>query len=212
MTAIVRRWAFTLIELLIVVAIIAILALIAVPNFLEAQMRAKISRVRADHRSLATALESYRVDHNSVPPWDSWKGHNLAREWPGRFWKMLTTPISYITSPMRDPFVNWTVTARPGTKDSNLDWYFQVGVGSRGTTDSDGQPSELWCASSFGADWTDDTQGMGSYPYSPSACPYDPTNGTVSRGDLYRHSERPPTNFLSDFDRAVSPSGLSPWW
>ena len=54
--------AFTLIELLIVVAIIAILAAIAVPNFLEAQTRSKISRVRSDLRSLATALESYCVD------------------------------------------------------------------------------------------------------------------------------------------------------
>ena len=59
--------AFTLIELLIVVAIIAILAAIAVPNFLEAQTRAKVSRSRADLRSLATAVESYRVDHNKYP-------------------------------------------------------------------------------------------------------------------------------------------------
>ena len=54
--------AFTLIELLIVVAIIAILAAIAVPNFLEAQVRAKVSRVKSDMRSLATAIETYRID------------------------------------------------------------------------------------------------------------------------------------------------------
>src|SRR6186713_1738012 len=59
--------AFTLIELLIVVAIIAILAAIAVPNFLEAQTRAKVSRVRNDLRALATGIESYRVDNNSYP-------------------------------------------------------------------------------------------------------------------------------------------------
>ena len=59
--------AFTLIELLIVVAIIAILAAIAVPNFLEAQTRAKVSRVKADQRTIATALESYRVDNNQYP-------------------------------------------------------------------------------------------------------------------------------------------------
>ena len=62
-----NKLGFTLIELLIVVAIIAILAAIAVPNVLEAQTRAKVSRVKADHRSIATALESYRTDHNHYP-------------------------------------------------------------------------------------------------------------------------------------------------
>jgi prepilin-type N-terminal cleavage/methylation domain-containing protein len=58
---------FTLIELLIVVAIIAILAAIAVPNFLEAQIRAKVSRVRSDQRSLQVAIETYYVDNNTYP-------------------------------------------------------------------------------------------------------------------------------------------------
>ena len=61
------KGAFTLIELLIVVAIIAILAAIAVPNFLEAQTRSKVSRAMADQRSVVTALESYRVDFNKYP-------------------------------------------------------------------------------------------------------------------------------------------------
>lgn len=59
--------AFTLIELLIVVAIIAILAAIAVPNFLEAQTRAKVARVMSDQRTYATALETYQIDYSSYP-------------------------------------------------------------------------------------------------------------------------------------------------
>ncbi|MCX7050156.1 MAG: prepilin-type N-terminal cleavage/methylation domain-containing protein [Candidatus Sumerlaeota bacterium] len=90
------RSAFTLIELLIVIAIIAILALIAIPNFLEAQVRAKVSRAMADLRSIATALEAYMVDRNTYPPNDG-----LYNAVPVE----LTTPIAYISDVMMiDPF------------------------------------------------------------------------------------------------------------
>ncbi|HUT23537.1 MAG TPA: prepilin-type N-terminal cleavage/methylation domain-containing protein [Sumerlaeia bacterium] len=56
--------ALTLIELLIVVAMIAVLAAIAVPNFLEAQVRSKVSRVQNGQRAIATAMESRFVDRN----------------------------------------------------------------------------------------------------------------------------------------------------
>lgn len=63
-----RNRAFTLIELLIVVSIIAVLAAIAVPNFLEAQTRTKISRVQQDLSSLSASLRAYQSDYHAYPP------------------------------------------------------------------------------------------------------------------------------------------------
>jgi len=59
--------AFTIIELLVVVSVIAILAAIALPNFLEAQTRAKVARAKADMGAMGTALEMYVVDWNKYP-------------------------------------------------------------------------------------------------------------------------------------------------
>jgi prepilin-type N-terminal cleavage/methylation domain-containing protein len=213
------RKGFTLIELLIVVAIIAILALIAVPNFLEAQTRAKISRVMADSRSLATGLEAYRVDWNCVPYWDSWAGASGGAGGrttynPGHMWWALTTPISYITTAFRDAFV--AIGRRSQQHDVNdtdlLDPFLQVGNGYLGPDDA-GAPRQYYCIVSYGPDGVDDTGPLGIYPYSASAIPYDPTNGTVSWGDIYRHSERPPTNFLMDQpEQGGGQGGFDPWW
>ena len=63
-----RRTGFTLIELLIVIAIILILIAIALPNFLESQMRAKVARVQAEQRSFSIAMESYYQDFRDYPP------------------------------------------------------------------------------------------------------------------------------------------------
>ena len=93
------------------VAIIAILAAIAVPNFLEAQVRSKVSRCKADQRSLTNAIEMYKVDWNIYPVddpnliWTTWPTFGGVENL-GFHQKlgMLTSPQAYITSVPRDPF------------------------------------------------------------------------------------------------------------
>jgi len=93
-----RNQAFTLIELLIVVAIIGILAAIAVPNFLNAQVRAKVARVQADFKAISSGLEMYKMDNGRYIS----RYNNIS--WPWRF-KPLTTPVSYLTQGQwPDPF------------------------------------------------------------------------------------------------------------
>ena len=58
---------FSLIELLIVIAIISIITAIVVPNLMSANIRAKVSGVKADMGSIAIALEDYKVDYGEYP-------------------------------------------------------------------------------------------------------------------------------------------------
>ncbi len=58
---------FSLIELLIVIAIISIITAIVVPNLMSANIRAKVSGVKADMGSVAIALEDYKIDYGEYP-------------------------------------------------------------------------------------------------------------------------------------------------
>jgi len=59
-----REEGFTLIELVIVIAIIGILMAIAIPNYMSARRTAAINATKSNLRNLATALELYMAENN----------------------------------------------------------------------------------------------------------------------------------------------------
>src|SRR3990172_708171 len=99
---------FTLIELLIVIAIILILIGIALPNFLEAQLRARTAKVQGDIRSLATAVEMYSLDWKRYPCDEEEDSNAFPHCANGNWWAAgykITTPVAYIKRVPVDPFV-----------------------------------------------------------------------------------------------------------
>lgn len=209
--------AFTLIELLIVIAIIAILALIAVPNFIEAQVRAKVSRCKADLRSLATGLEAYCVDHNAYPPYGRITSHTpqlpftpvFVIQYPATANDMadlhqfvgrgLTTPIAYLTALPRDPFA---LSLERHPDDPTLVLEFEYLNMRQHVSHFPPPPRAAWMdllLPGYG-EWRvvaagpDGDRGADAR----NNILYDPTNGTVSDGDIIRcqhHSEQEPVDF-----------------
>jgi prepilin-type N-terminal cleavage/methylation domain-containing protein len=60
------RQGFTLVEIMIVVAIIALLASIAVPNFLRARKRSEASKILEDLRQIDNATDEYAIENNKT--------------------------------------------------------------------------------------------------------------------------------------------------
>ncbi len=197
-----RHKAFTLIELLIVVAIIAILAAIAVPNFLEAQVRSKVSRLLSDMRTNAVAIEAYQIDYNDVMPCkgqpDLFRDYNLWIEsrnpyLSGGQARRLTSPVAYLSSVTYDVF-NEGYATRFDIEFISFGYvYYGRGVFMSGVPNShvaEVYPGRKWrwFIMSCGPDLL-----MNRGPDGISDAPedgglwgiYDPTNGTVSAGDVY---------------------------
>lgn len=88
----VKTMSFTLIELLIVVTIIGILAVIAIPNFMNAKLKAEIANTYARMKNAHFAYLGYMLDHQMHPP-----RRGSSYLWPIAFC-VLTTPINYLGS------------------------------------------------------------------------------------------------------------------
>jgi prepilin-type N-terminal cleavage/methylation domain-containing protein len=59
-----KRAGFTLVEIMIVVAIIALLAAIAVPGFLRARKRSQASKIINDLRMISGAIDQYAIENS----------------------------------------------------------------------------------------------------------------------------------------------------
>jgi prepilin-type N-terminal cleavage/methylation domain-containing protein len=183
------KTGFTLIELLIVVGIIAILALVAVPNFLEAQTRAKVAAVKNDLRVLAGSLEAYAVDNHRYPPATGVgmfyiDGVTFADPVSERL-VPLTTPIAYLSSIPKDRIPpNRCV----GSSIAHLDTYDYFEPDARPEDGSGRTSGGAWRVSCGGPDLDQAYGGMPVFLREANmrGVDYDPTNGSVSNGDLVR--------------------------
>ncbi|MBX7244229.1 MAG: type II secretion system protein GspG [Candidatus Sumerlaeaceae bacterium] len=154
---------------------------IVTPNYVDAAIRAKVSRVRSDLRSLATGIESYYVDNNCYPASDSVQTIRKASPnepaLPCFVTNCLTTPIAYLTSQFKDPFA----------KDGQTFAYYSRVVQVDPKTKKEG-----WILFSPGPNGKFDLDWKLYDPSKPQPSPeiivqsFDPTNGVDSPGDIWR--------------------------
>lgn len=180
-----RRQAFTLIELLIVVAIIGILALIVIPNFLTAQVKAKVAASKAEIRMISDAVMAYHVDHNRIPPLLIGEGTSvMIKPQHVSVLPYLTTPIAYMSGGAgNSPFspyhgfwyYNWEYFKQVSGKPRTFYW----------NRESNPEPA-IWMISTLGPNGKD-------FPYQVIGdnyllfMDYDPSNGISSAGIIQKH-------------------------
>ena len=209
-----RASGFTLVELLIVMAIIGVLTAIAVPNYQEALTRSKVAKFQGDAKACETAIESYYADHSFYAfsegyPVKSTCGNqtgtgsnDTSNPGIGYLPRCLTTPAAYLGKLPNDPFRNLEDVGQCyperrtylySADSENLIrfrmYYVSItyAYAQGQTTVSNQRPTNaVWMVSSTGPDGHRD-QGptSGGFPHSSYPTPYDPTNGINSMGDLF---------------------------
>ena len=196
-----KNHGFTLIEVLIIVAVIGILSAIAIPNYINSQIRSKVARAKAEERIIGIAFESYAVDWDAYP-------HDTLPGWPYYISNRISTPIPYLTEGvLYDPFpVNSAFPIAKRYRYKNMetdpigDVYTCLWTPLPGTL-LDQQYLGKWVIYSSGPwrklaipDGFADGHTEGDWLW----LPYDPTNGILSFGNVIGCQAKEEVNFSSE--------------
>ena len=112
-----RKGGFTLIELMIVVAIIGILAAIAIPNFLQFQLRSKTGEAKTNLAAIRTAEEGYFAEFNNYVPAALTPGGASQNK---QIWPTGTTFDQLGWSPEGEVFFDYAIVAPSGAASYQL--------------------------------------------------------------------------------------------
>lgn len=167
-------------ELATVVTIIGMLAAIALPNFLNAQIRAKVARSLSEQELIVWALESYFVDEDMYPL-NATVGASQANDL-----SRLTTPIPYMSQLPRDQFLSpsryekneWMENERNGNPFYFYVNYLQINNERMALAPYSETGSANYTVYGMGPGFTTDIN-----PLEPNQfVGYEPSNGTTSAG------------------------------
>lgn len=189
-----KKEGFTLIELLIVIAIILILIAIALPNFLEAQVRARVTRAKGEIRTISIAMQSYYLDFNIYP--SETESDIYSNRWNrfnrGHLW--LTSPTKYLSTVPEDPFASLSHIDAQGPGGSRVLTYESGGIEPHPSFHPMGKKCRacmltwaMWSKGPSGElDGNQIVSGDNAHKGNGGrdVRNYSPTNGTSSRGSI----------------------------
>ena len=133
-----RQYAFTLIEIMVVVVILSILGALIIPNVISKPEEARVAKAKSDIRAIGTALEFYRLDNSTYPSTDQGlaalvtkpSGYPEAKNWnPEGYLPKLPVdpwgePYNYVDEGSKFDVYSYGADRKQGGDGFNADIYY----------------------------------------------------------------------------------------